>query len=33
MQETDEIKAREYLEKLGAVFHYDCYQDKKPEGI
>ena len=30
--EEEERKAQEYLDKLGAVFHYDCYQENKPEG-
>ena len=28
----EENAAREYLDKIGAAFHYDCYTEKKPEG-
>lgn len=24
--------AEEYLDKIGAVFHHDCYKENKPEG-
>ncbi|XP_003385413.1 PREDICTED: cytochrome c oxidase assembly factor 7-like [Amphimedon queenslandica] len=32
MEPVEEKTAAEYLDKLGAVFHYDCYTEKKPEG-
>ena len=30
--DRDERKAKEHVEKIGAAFHYECFEEKKPEG-